>query len=98
MTPAQMLRRQVQAQPQQVCEVEQSTYVPPEVSKGVHYTSAAMEEDFSISVELLMNSIGFLEMIAELDNFEDFLSVKARAQLDEQIEQVQDFLGQWKND
>lgn len=75
-----------------------TNYVPPAVAQGVHYTSDAMEEDFSTSVELLMNAIGFLKGLVELDDHYDHLSIKARGQLDEHIEAVEEFLGQWQND
>lgn len=67
-------------------------------SAGVHYTSEAMEEDFSTSVELLMNTPRFLKFLQDADRHFDLLGEKARQELDEHVATIEDFIGQWLNE
>lgn len=72
-------------------------FVPAVLTEGVHYTSDAMEEDFSDAVEMLMNTPKFLQFLKDADAYHRFLGEKALAELDEHIERIEHFTGQWLN-
>lgn len=89
MTPTQLLHRL-------------PVVVPPEnfdwQQLSAHYTSGAMEEDFSTAVELLMSTPTFLEFLRDTDDkYEGVLSEKAREALDAHIATIEEFTGQWIN-
>lgn len=93
MTPSQALNKlpAVETEPD-------TSFVPIECLAGTHYTSEAMEEDFSTAVDLLMNTPRFLEFLRDADKHFDILGEKAREQLKSHIDTIEDFLGQWMND
>ena len=99
MTPTQLLQRIPEGTPPiiegQNFDRQQLEAVP---CSGAHYTSEAMEEDFSMAVELLMAVPTFLEFLRDTDDkFEDILSEKAREALDAHLVTIEDFTGQWIN-
>lgn len=93
MTPAQLLRTVKPEEPP----------CPPAIIEGQvfsapRYTSDAMEEDFSVGVDLLMSTPRFLLFLQDADDHYDLLGSKARTELDAHIDLVQDFTGQWLNE
>ena len=100
MTPSQLLQRIPEGTPPiiegQNFDRQQLEETVP--CAGAHYTSEAMEEDFSMAVELLMTTPTFLEFLRDVDDkFEDILSEKAREALDAHLATIEDFTGQWIN-
>lgn len=100
MTPSQLLQRIPEAAPPIVIEGQNFDRQQLEVvpCAGAHYTSEAMEEDFSTAVELLMTTPTFLEFLRDVDDkYNDILSEKAREALDSHLATIEEFTGQWIN-
>ena len=96
MTPSQLLQRIPDKPPPVVIENECFEETVP--CAGAHYTSEAMEEDFSTAVELLMTTPTFLEFLRDVDDkYESILSEKAREALDAHLATIEEFTGQWIN-
>ena len=93
MTPAQLLQRTPALPPPTVVE---SGFVPDtNITNGAHYTSEAMEEDFSIAVEMLMKIPDWLRLLQSIDDEHNSCSSKVRDELHELVEEIQEFTGQW---
>lgn len=91
MNASQMLRRQIDEP-----EAEVVTSAMPLEVAGNHYTSDAMEEDFSTAIDLLMLTPKFLVFLQDADNQLSLLSGKSREALDAHLEAIEDFTGQWE--
>lgn len=89
MTPAQLLQR---------IEPSVSASAEPDMLPPASYTSETMEEDFSTSVELLMGTPRFLDFLRDADDHYHILGEKARTELNEHLDTIQEFTGQWLND
>jgi hypothetical protein len=101
MTPSQLLQ-QIPLPEAAYAAPEENTIQSTDIdftpcAAGAHYTSDAMEEDFSTSVELLMESPKFLRFLLDADQHFSILGAKARQQLIEHIDTVEEFTGQWLN-
>lgn len=92
MTPSQMLAKL----PQQPVTTDDLVVI--DCIGGTKYTSEAMEEDFSVSVELLLATPMYLEFLRDADNHYKLLGEKARQALDEHLATIEEFTGQWLND
>lgn len=94
MTPTQLLR---------TVKPEEEPPAPPAFTETPFeltvpkYTSTAIDEDFSIGVDLLMNTPRFLSFLQDADDHYDILTESARKDLDKHLDTVQDFTGQWLN-
>lgn len=96
MTSAQLLQRLPPVPTQvEVSDDDPKIEFLPCAAGGTHYTSDAMEEDFSTSVELLMQVPRFLLNLMAISDHYDILSTKATQELTELTDTIEEFIGQW---
>lgn len=62
------------------------------------FTSTIPEEDLDAAVELLMAAPRFLEFLRDADKHFDILGAKAKDELAQHIDDIQEFLGLWINE
>jgi hypothetical protein len=94
MTPSQLLSKIPTPREEVPVDVVE---VPNFCSGGTHYTSEAMEEDFSTSVELLMNTPHFLQFLLDVDKEYHVMSQKTKDALTSHLDTIEEFTGQWIN-
>jgi hypothetical protein len=68
------------------------------ITDGVHYTSESMEEDFSEAVDLLMVSVGYLQMLRDMDKKFDVMGEKVQENFSQHLDKLEEFCGMWTNE
>ena len=63
---------------------------------GFNYTSDHMEEDFSVAVELMLETGTYLKILRDLVRRFGVFSVQQEKDFKEHVEKVEEFTGQWE--
>lgn len=62
---------------------------------GFNYTSDHMEEDFSVAVELMLETGTYLKILRDLVRRFGVFSMQQEKDFKEHVEKVEEFTGQW---